>query len=167
MAADVTDEQALHSLARRVLETFGRIDVWVNNAAVTLFARFERAPAQAFRQVIETNFFGHVHGARAVLPIFREQGSGTLINISSGVGKLGGPFISAYAASKDRFTLSDGTCRYLERTRELPRRRRQCYRVQWLDWDDGACRGLVSVRNLFYPSLMKARVTAASSTGAV
>lgn len=100
MAADVTDEQALHSLARRVLETFGRIDVWVNNAAVTLFARFERAPAQAFRQVIETNFFGYVHGARAVLPIFREQGSGTLINISSGVGKLGGPFISAYAASK-------------------------------------------------------------------
>jgi short-subunit dehydrogenase len=100
IAADVTDQQAIQNLARRVIETFGRIDVWINNAAVTLFARFEEAPPDAYRRVIETNLFGCIHGARAVLPYFREQGSGILINVSSGVGKLGSPFISAYAASK-------------------------------------------------------------------
>lgn len=100
VAADVTDQQAIQNLARRVIETFGRIDVWINNAAVTLFARFEEAPPEAYRRVIETNLFGCVHGARAVLPYFREHGSGILINVSSGVGRIGSPFISAYSASK-------------------------------------------------------------------
>jgi short-subunit dehydrogenase len=100
IVADVTDEQAIQDLARRVAETFGRIDVWINNAAVTLFGRFEGTPPEAYRRVIETNLFGCIHGARAALPYFREQGSGILINISSGVGKIGSPFISAYAASK-------------------------------------------------------------------
>jgi short-subunit dehydrogenase len=100
VAADVGDEQSIQQLKRQTIETFGRIDVWINNAAVTLFARFEQAPPEAYRRVIETNLFGCVHGARAALPIFREQGSGVLINISSGVGRIGSPFISAYVASK-------------------------------------------------------------------
>jgi short-subunit dehydrogenase len=98
--ADVTDQQAMQNLARRVVELFGRIDVWINNAAVTLFGRFEQTPPEAYRRVIETNLFGCIHGARAALPYFREQGKGILINISSGVGRIGSPFISAYAASK-------------------------------------------------------------------
>jgi short-subunit dehydrogenase len=98
--ADVTDQQGIQTLARRVIETFGKIDIWINNAAVTLFSRFEDSPPEAYRRVIETNLFGCVHGARAALPYFREQGSGILINISSGVGRIGSPFISAYVASK-------------------------------------------------------------------
>jgi NAD(P)-dependent dehydrogenase (short-subunit alcohol dehydrogenase family) len=100
IAADVTDQEAVDNSARRVVETFGRIDCWINNAAVTMFARLEQAPPAAYRKVIETNLFGYIHGARAVLPYFREQGSGVLINISSGVGRIGSPFISAYVASK-------------------------------------------------------------------
>ena len=100
IAADVTDEQAIQELTHRVIERFGRIDVWINNAAVTAFARFEQTPPEVFRRVIDTNLFGCIHGARAVLPYFREQGSGILINISSGVGRIGSPFISAYVASK-------------------------------------------------------------------
>jgi short-subunit dehydrogenase len=100
VAADVTDQQAIQRVARQAIETFGRIDVWINNAAVTLFARFEQSPPEAYRRVIETNLFGYVHGTRAVLPYFRDQGSGILINISSGVGRIGSPFISAYVASK-------------------------------------------------------------------
>src|SRR5918998_1441564 len=53
---DVTDEAAVQALARRALHEFGRIDVWVNNAAVTLFGRLEEAPPEAFRRVVETNF---------------------------------------------------------------------------------------------------------------
>lgn len=97
---DVTDEGAVRALARRAVETFGRIDVWVNNAAVTLFGRFEEVPPDAFRRVMETNFFGYVHGARAVLPFFREQGTGVLINNASVMGVIGQPFTSAYASSK-------------------------------------------------------------------
>jgi short-subunit dehydrogenase len=100
IAADVTDQQAVQNVAGRTCETFGRIDAWINNAAVTLFARLEQAPPESYRRVIETNLFGCIHGARAVLPYFREQGRGVLINISSGIGKMGSPFVSAYAASK-------------------------------------------------------------------
>jgi NAD(P)-dependent dehydrogenase (short-subunit alcohol dehydrogenase family) len=97
---DVTDEQAIETLARLAIEAFGRVDVWVNNAAVTLLGRFEETPASDFRQVIDTNLFGYVHGARAILPWFREQGQGVLVNVSSGVGKTAQPFASTYAISK-------------------------------------------------------------------
>lgn len=97
---DTTNEEAVQALARRAVETFGRLDVWVNNAAVTLFARFEEAPPEVFRRVIETNLFGYIHGARAALPYFREQGSGILINVDSVVGAAPQPYTSAYVISK-------------------------------------------------------------------
>ena len=97
---DVADEMAVQELARRTVEHFGRIDVWVNNAAVTLFARFEEAPSADYRRVIETNLFGYVNGARAVLPLFYAQGRGVLINVSSIMGKVPAPYASAYVVSK-------------------------------------------------------------------
>ncbi len=97
---DMLDEAAVRRLARMAIENFGRIDVWVNDAAVTLFARFEEAPPDAYRRVIENNLFGYIHGARAVIPYFREQGSGTLINVSSIVARVSQPFTSAYGVSK-------------------------------------------------------------------
>lgn len=97
---DVADEAAVQVLAQRAAETFGRIDIWVNNAAVTLFARFEEAPPEVYRKVLDTNFFGCVNGCRAVLPYFREQGSGVLVNLSSVVASAPEPFTSAYVASK-------------------------------------------------------------------
>ncbi|CAI8760477.1 Short-subunit dehydrogenase [Methylocaldum szegediense] len=97
---DVTDAQAVEALARRAVETFGRVDFWINNAAVSLFGRFEATPAADFRRVIETNLLGCVHGARAILPRFREQGDGVLVNVSSGVGKMPQPFANAYVISK-------------------------------------------------------------------
>jgi NAD(P)-dependent dehydrogenase (short-subunit alcohol dehydrogenase family) len=97
---DVTDEGAVKELARRAVENFGRIDVWVNNAAVTLFGRFEETPPEVYRRVIETNLFGYIHGARAALPYFREQGSGVLINNASMVAKVPQPYTSPYVISK-------------------------------------------------------------------
>jgi short-subunit dehydrogenase len=100
MPTDVTNESSVQALAQQAVASFGRIDVWVNNAAVSLFARFEEAPTEAFRQVIETNLFGYIYGARAALPYFRQQGSGNLINVSSVVGVTGQPYTSAYTISK-------------------------------------------------------------------
>ncbi len=97
---DVTDRSAVEDLAASAISTYGRIDVWVNNAAVTLFARFEEAPMDAYRRVIETNLFGYIYGARAVLPYFRRQAAGALINIGSVVGIVGQPYTSAYCLSK-------------------------------------------------------------------
>ncbi|KYF87115.1 short-chain dehydrogenase [Sorangium cellulosum] len=98
--ADVTNEAAVLEIARRTTEAFGRIDVWVNNAAVTLFGLFEQTPSEPYRRVIETNLFGYIHGARAALAQFRRQGSGVLINVGSMVSKLSEPYVSAYVASK-------------------------------------------------------------------
>jgi short-subunit dehydrogenase len=98
--ADVAEEEQVERVARVAEENFGRIDVWVNNAAVSLFARFEEAPPEEFRRVIETNFFGYVYGARAALRRFREQGRGVLVNVSSVNGKVAAPYTSAYVSSK-------------------------------------------------------------------
>ena len=100
LPADVTDREAVERVARGAIERFGRIDMWVNNAAVTMFGRLEEAPYEAYRRVIETNLFGYIHGARAVVPYFREQGAGVLVNVASVVGKVGEPYLSAYVASK-------------------------------------------------------------------
>jgi len=100
VATDVTDQAAVAELARRAVERFGRIDVWVNNAGVYLLGSLEATPPEAFRQVLETNFFGYVHGARAVLPRFREQGQGVLINNASVCSHIAAPWLTAYVSSK-------------------------------------------------------------------
>jgi len=97
---DVTDEAAVAEMARRVVERFGRIDVWVNNAGVYLLGSLEATPSAAFRRVLETNFFSNVHGARTVLPRFREQGHGVLINNASVYSHVGAPWLTAYVSSK-------------------------------------------------------------------
>jgi NAD(P)-dependent dehydrogenase (short-subunit alcohol dehydrogenase family) len=97
---DVRDEHAVHALAERAVDSFGRLDVWVNCAGVMAYGRFEQVPTDVFRAVIETNLFGQVHGARAALPIFRQQGSGVLINMASVWGRVTAPDVSAYVTSK-------------------------------------------------------------------
>jgi short-subunit dehydrogenase len=98
--ADITDEKAVREVADRVAERFGRIDVWVNCAAVTAFAPFEEIPLSDFRRILEVNVMGYVHGARAVLPHLRDQGKGMLINVSSIVSSVPQPYTQAYSMSK-------------------------------------------------------------------
>lgn len=97
---DVGDADAVERLARQVVTRFGRIDVWVNNASVVGYGRVEEMPAQVWQGIVRTNLFGAYHGTRAVIPWFREQGHGVLINVSSILGRTGSPFQSAYVASK-------------------------------------------------------------------
>jgi NADP-dependent 3-hydroxy acid dehydrogenase YdfG len=97
---DVTDEEAVEELARRTIEGFGRIDTWVNNAGVMVYGFLEEVPSEAYRRVIETNLFGQIHGARVVVPFFKEQGSGVLINMCSMWAKIGSPYVSSYVTSK-------------------------------------------------------------------
>jgi short-subunit dehydrogenase len=100
MPADVTDADAVDRVASDTVGQFGRVDVWVNNAAVNQYGRFEEVPLDEWRRVVEINLFGMAHGSRAVLPWMREQGEGVLINVSSVLGKVAAPYQSAYVASK-------------------------------------------------------------------
>jgi NAD(P)-dependent dehydrogenase (short-subunit alcohol dehydrogenase family) len=97
---DVTAEAAVQALADRCIEAFGRLDIWINNAGVTLFSPLEEAPFEEHRRVIETNLFGAMHGARAAIPIFRRQHAGILINIGSVLSFVGHAFVPSYVISK-------------------------------------------------------------------
>jgi short-subunit dehydrogenase len=97
---DVTVEEQVEELARQAIDDFRRIDVWVNNAGVGLYAPFVDSPAENFRRVLETNLFGCIYGARAALRCFEQRGRGVLINVSSQVALGGIPYSSAYDISK-------------------------------------------------------------------
>ncbi|PKI89767.1 3-oxoacyl-ACP reductase [Actinomycetales bacterium SN12] len=98
--ADVSDESAMVGLADAAVAAFGRIDVWVGNAGVFAYGTFEQLPSDVFRQVIETNLMGQIHGARAVLPHFRRQGAGSLVLVGSLYSRASSPTISPYVTSK-------------------------------------------------------------------
>lgn len=100
VVADVTRPEDIERLVERVLQDQGRIDVWVNNAGVTLFATLERASLEEHRAVIETNLLGSIAAARAVLPVFERQGRGTMINVGSVLSWVAQPFVPTYVMSK-------------------------------------------------------------------
>jgi short-subunit dehydrogenase len=97
---DVTDRDAMQALADNTVSHYGKIDVWVNNAAVTAFGRFEDIPEHVFRRVLEVNLFGYINGARAALSYFRRQNTGVLIDVSSVVGAIPQPYTLPYTVSK-------------------------------------------------------------------
>jgi short-subunit dehydrogenase len=98
---DVTSGTAMVRLASAAADKFGeRIDVWINNAGVGAIGEFSEVPMETHDQVIRTNLMGYMHGAHAVLPYFKRQGSGTLINTISLGGWVPSPYATAYSASK-------------------------------------------------------------------
>lgn len=97
---DVTDGDQVERLAQRAVEAFGGIDVWVNNAGVIAFGRFEETPPDVFGRVVETDLFGVVNGCRAVLPHFLDRGEGVIVNVASIVSQTGQRYATAYAAAK-------------------------------------------------------------------
>jgi NAD(P)-dependent dehydrogenase (short-subunit alcohol dehydrogenase family) len=97
---DVDSTESVASAVEAILETAGRIDTVVNNAGIAVFASVEDTELATARAIFETNFFGPVRVIQAVMPAMRNQGSGRIINVSSGNGIVGGPFSGIYSASK-------------------------------------------------------------------
>jgi len=97
---DVTDEASVERAVNDVMATCGRVDVLVNNAGYGIVDLAESVTlAQAQRQ-FDTNFFGTVRMNRAVLPAMKRQGSGLLLHVSSGAGRIVIPAMGFYCASK-------------------------------------------------------------------
>jgi short-subunit dehydrogenase len=100
MPTDVTDAAAVRNVAARTVNRYGRIDVWINSAGVLAYGPFGTLPLEDFRQVLDVNVMGTVHGARAALPHMRDRGAGLLINMSSISAVAPQPYAHAYAMSK-------------------------------------------------------------------
>ena len=99
--ADVADFAQVEALGRQTVERFGRIDTWVNDAAVSIYGEFVDVEPEEFRRVIEIDVMGTVHGAKVALAQMRTQPEGgTIVNISSGLGDRAVPLQSAYCAAK-------------------------------------------------------------------
>jgi short-subunit dehydrogenase len=98
--ADVTSEAEIERVVDATLVELGRIDVWVNNAGTTLFARLEEGTFAEHRRVLETNLLGPMYSARLLAPVFRRQHAGTLINIGSVLSAVGQAFVPSYVISK-------------------------------------------------------------------
>lgn len=96
---DVVDHAQVERLAHRAVEAFGRIDTWVNNAAVSLYGTFDQVSLDDFRRIMEVNFLGQVHGAQAALPHL-ERTAGALVCVGSALSDRGVPLQGAYCASK-------------------------------------------------------------------
>lgn len=99
-ALEVTDQDSIQAAVDLGLNRFGKIDAVINNAGYGQSGLFEAIPEQKIRQQFEVNVFGVMNVIRVLLPHFRKQKSGTILNISSGAGKFTLPLISLYASSK-------------------------------------------------------------------
>lgn len=97
---DVSNEEEVEKLASEAVRTFGKIDVWLNNAAVLVFGEFTQIPTEDIRRILETNLFGIIYGARAAVKQFYKQDYGTLINMGSVAGIVGQPYSVPYSISK-------------------------------------------------------------------
>ncbi|MBB1600431.1 SDR family oxidoreductase [Variovorax sp. UMC13] len=97
--ADVADRRQVEEVAARAIAEFGRIDTWVNDAGVSIYARLDEVSEADGRRLFDTNFWGVFNGSLAALPHLKRQG-GSLINVGSEVSDAVVPLQGIYSASK-------------------------------------------------------------------
>ena len=100
LSCDVRNSEEIDRVLALTLHHFGRVDVWINNAGHGLLDSVAQMETQAYHELYETNFFVALSSMQAVIPVMRQQGGGTIINISSVAGHIPLPFHAAYSASK-------------------------------------------------------------------
>ena len=106
---DVKSRKDLNSLVQLACDTYGRLDVMINNAGMSELSLIEELDVDGWEEMIDVNFKGTLYGIAAAIPVFREQGSGHIINIISTSGIKIVPMQGVYAATKNAVrTLSEG-----------------------------------------------------------
>lgn len=107
LPADVADAAAIESAATQVEETFGPIDVWVNNAMASVFSPIKETPPEEFRRVTEVTYLGYVYGTLAALRRMLPRDRGVIVQVGSALAYRGIPLQAAYCAAKHAI---DGFC---------------------------------------------------------
>ena len=97
---DVGIPETIHTAVEEAIASFGRIDVWVNNAGYGVFGPVEAASPHKIQQQFDVNVFGLIECVKAIAPHFRANRSGVLINITSAGGLAASPAYAIYNASK-------------------------------------------------------------------
>ena len=99
-SCDIRYSEEIDRVLGLTLHHFQRIDVWINNAGHGLIDSVSEMDMSACHEMFETNFFGAVTAMQKVIPIMKQQGGGTIVNISSVAGHVPLPFHGAYSATK-------------------------------------------------------------------
>jgi NAD(P)-dependent dehydrogenase (short-subunit alcohol dehydrogenase family) len=97
---DVQDRDSINQAIETGIARFGKIDALINNAGFGLFGVFETISREKIQEQFDVNVFGVMEVTRAILPHFRKNKSGLILNVSSGAGIYGLPMISLYCATK-------------------------------------------------------------------
>jgi NAD(P)-dependent dehydrogenase (short-subunit alcohol dehydrogenase family) len=97
---DVADWAQVQRLADMAIDHFGRIDTWVNNAAVSIYATVEQLTAEEIDRLIHVNLLGQIYGMKAAVPLLKRNNGGSIINVASALAERSAPLQAAYCASK-------------------------------------------------------------------
>jgi NAD(P)-dependent dehydrogenase (short-subunit alcohol dehydrogenase family) len=97
---DVVDEAAFRALVDAVIDEHGRLDLLVNNAGISLGGPTHELTAAHWDRIIDVNLRGVINGVLAAYPRMIDQGHGHIVNVASGAGLVGPPFVAAYATTK-------------------------------------------------------------------
>ncbi len=97
---DVSDAKQVESAAQSVEEIFGPIDIWVNNAIVSVFSPIKEMTADEFRRVTEVTYLGYVYGTLAALKRMLPRDAGVIVQVGSALAYRGIPLQAAYSAAK-------------------------------------------------------------------
>lgn len=100
LACDVADDKAVENAAQKLEDEFGPMDIWINNAMVSVFSPIAEMTAEDYRRVTEVTYLGYVWGMLAALRRMRPRNRGTIINVGSALAYRGIPLQSAYCAAK-------------------------------------------------------------------
>ena len=100
LPTDVADAEAVFAASERVVSSFGRVDVWVNDAMATVFAPVHDISPDEFRRVTEVTYLGQVHGTMAALRHMRPRGRGTIVQVGSALAYRAIPLQAAYCGAK-------------------------------------------------------------------
>ena len=99
-STDVTKRSDVEALAKLAVDTFGRIDVWLNNAGLMPHSTFDKLHVDEWERMVDVNIKGVLYGIAAGLPVMREQKSGHFINVSSVAGHKTHPGGGVYSGTK-------------------------------------------------------------------
>jgi NAD(P)-dependent dehydrogenase (short-subunit alcohol dehydrogenase family) len=99
-SADVSDAGAVFAAAERLEQRLGKVDIWINDAMVTVFSPVSEITPEEFRRVTEVTYLGFVHGTMAALKSMRPRRQGQIIQIGSALAYRGLPLQAAYCGAK-------------------------------------------------------------------